>query len=118
MDDDDAGRPAKEGRLEDFPRMDERGGEGTGGLRRGEFPGVKNLGTLKRTDICSSQCQDRHCFATGGDKLDFHRRAIGIAMDDRPDVAFLEAVFGHVARENDRVKFLDHRLLFEPLHTG
>lgn len=55
MDDDDAGRAPKEGRLEDFPRVDERGGEGPGGLRRGEFPGVKNLGTLKRTDICSSQ---------------------------------------------------------------
>ena len=87
-------------------------------LRRGEFPGVKNLGTLKRADVRSSQRQDRHRRASCGDKLNFHRRAVRIAMDDRPDVAFFEGVLGQVACENDRVKFLDHRLPFAPVHTG
>ena len=58
---------------------------------------MKNLGTLKRTDVRSSQRQDRHRLASCGDKLNFHRRAVSIAMDDRPYVAFFEAVLGQVA---------------------
>ncbi len=82
-------------------------------LRRSQFPRVRDLPGMRRTNLIRHQCQYSNRIAVQGSKLHFVTFFPAMDQHRGADVTGAEAVLREIARENYIVQFFDHnRFLF------